>query len=209
MDMVARDLIATGVITDMTEEKIVRIWKKINAAVLDRILNGSIVDCGIGTMYARVLGSFDTKLSEFDPENNWIDVGFRSSKETKKFTEAVTPVIGNGKEQLPELKTVFDVESAASDILTPGGQIVLRGKNLLIAGTNEDIGLYFVNAETDEEAACVKSEKMAMNFNTQIICSVPQLSQGTYKLMVRTQKSKSQPTKETITVLFPSVLKVN
>ncbi len=209
MEDIAKDLIATGVITDMTEEKIVSVWKKINAAVLDRILNGSVVDCGIGTMYATVHGSFDTKLSEFDPENNWIDVGFRSSKETKKYTESVTPVIGNGKEQIPELKSVFDVETAASDILTPGGQIVLRGKNLLVAGENEDIGLYFVNAETGEEATCVKSEKLAKNSSTELICTVPALAQGTYKLKVCTQKSKTKPTKETVAEVFTSVFSVN
>lgn len=208
MEDIASDLITIGVVNGKTQEEIVEIWTKLNAAIIDRILNGSLVDCGIGILYAKVIGSFDSKTTEFNSENHSIDIGFRTSKLSKQIASSVRPVIGQSNRLLPELISVTDVESSSSDTLTPGGQIVIKGKNLLVTGTNEDTGLYFVNSEKPDEAVCVKPEKMAKNSGSEIICSVPQLEKGTYKIKICTQKSKQKPAKETVSETFPVLLSV-
>lgn len=202
MEDISKDLIATGIISDENSGEIVNLWNKLNAAIIDRLLNGSVVDCGIGVFYAKVLGKFDSKQSDFDASKNQIDIGFRSNKETKELASAVRPVIGQGNVVLPELIEALDIESQTSDLLTPGSQLVLKGKNLLVTGPNEDVGLYFVNLNTNEEV-CIKPEKMAKNTGSEIICSVPAgLEVGTYSLMIKTQKSKQFPAKETLCEVF-------
>ncbi|EID84530.1 hypothetical protein MSI_19500 [Treponema sp. JC4] len=202
MEDIAKDLIVTGVIGDENSLEIVNIWNKLNAAMIDRILNGAVVDFGIGVLYAKIQGSFDSKQSEFDPSKHFIDIGFRTNKETKEIAATVRPVIGQGNTLKPELIEVFDIESGKNGVFTPGGQLVIKGKNLFITGTNEDVGLYFVNQETKDEV-CIKTDKMAKNGTSEIICSVPaSLESGVYCLMIKTQKSKQNPTKETVCELF-------
>lgn len=202
MEDISHDLIATGVIADENSKEIVKLWNKLNAAMIDRILNGAVVDFGIGLLYAKVQGSFDSKQSVFDPSKHFIDIGFRTNKETKEIAATVRPVIGQGNTLVPELIEVLDIESGKEGLFTPGGQLILKGKNLLITGTNEDVGLYFVNSDTKEEV-CVKSDKLALNRPTEIICSVPAgLEAGTYSLMIKTQKSKQNPSKETVSEVF-------
>lgn len=207
MEDIANDLITTGIIADESSQKIVNLWNKLNAAIIDRILNGSIVDCGIGILYAKISGSFDTKQSDFDSTIHQVDIGFRTNKETKDIVASVRPVIGQSSSIIPELIETFDVESQKADILTPGGQLVIKGKNLLVTGSNDDVGLYFVNQDTKAET-CVKPFKMAKNTGSEIICSIPALEAGTYKIMIKTQKSKKAPSKDTVSEIFLPVYTV-
>ncbi|WP_027727299.1 DUF4469 domain-containing protein [Treponema sp. C6A8] len=202
MEDIANDLIATGVISNENTVGIVTLWNKLNAAMIDRILNGAVVDFGIGVLYAKLLGSFESSQSVFDPLKHFIDIGFRTNKETKELASTVRPVIGQGNTHMPELIEVLDIESGKDGVFTPGGQLVIKGKNLFITGTNEDVGLYFVNRDTKEEV-CIKNDKMAKNGTAEIICSVPaSLASGTYSLMIKTQKSKQNPSKETVCEVF-------
>lgn len=207
MEDIANDLIATGIIADESSQKIVNLWNKLNAAIIDRILNGSIVDCGIGILYAKISGSFETKQSDFDSSIHQVDIGFRTNKETKDIVASGRPVIGQSSSIIPELIETFDVESQKADILTPGGQLVIKGKNLLVTGSNDDVGLYFVNQDTKVET-CVKPSKMAKNTGSEIICSIPTLEAGTYKIMINTQKSKKAPSKDTVSEIFLPVYSV-
>lgn len=208
MEDIAKDLIVTGVIKDISADEILFIWEKINAAIKDRILNGSRVDCGLGTLYAKILGSFDSRLSEFNPALHTIDFGFVSGKDLKELAAQVTPVIAQGNEIVPEIISVFDMESGAEDTLTPGGDVIIKGKNIMIAGTNEDVGLYFVNTE-DGSSAVVKPEKITRNTGSELICDIPELSSGTYEVSIKTQRSKTSPTKETLSSSFEKQFVVN
>lgn len=202
MEDISHDLIATGVISGENSVEIMNLWNKLNAAMIDRILNGAVVDFGIGLLYAKVQGSFDSSQSVFDPSKHFIDIGFRTNKETKELAASVRPVIGQGNTLIPELIEVLDIESGKDGIFTPGGQLVIKGKNLFITGKNEDVGLYFVNKETKVEV-CIKTDKMAKNSGSEIICSVPaSLTAGNYFLMIKTQKSKRSPTKESLSEVF-------
>lgn len=208
MEDISNDLIATGVISNESSVEIVNLWNKLNAAMIDRILNGAIVDFGIGLLYAKVQGSFDSKQSDFDSSKHFIDIGFRTNKETKELASSVRPVIGQGNTLVPELIEALDIESQEEGVLTPGGQLVLKGKNLLVTGSNEDVGLYFVNQTTNNES-CIKADRMAKNSASEIICSVPAgLEAGSYSLMIKTQKSKQFPLKETLCKYFDQTFTV-
>ena len=207
MDDIAKDLIVTGVVKDSSKDEILYIWNRINAAIKDRVFNGSQVDCGLGIMYARLNGSFESKQSDFDPELHTIDFGFRSSKEIKELAADVTPVIAQGKENVPEITSVYDAEGKENDVLTPDGDVIIKGRNIKIAGTNEDVGLYFENTESGT-ISIVKAEDVIRNTGTELICNVPQLEEGKYRLTVKTQRSDSNPSKTTLTASYLILLEV-
>lgn len=208
MEDIAKDLIVTGVLKNSSADEIVYIWEKINAAVIDRVLNGSIVDAGIGTVYARLNGSFESRLSEFNPDIHYIDLGFRNNKDIKELASHVIPVIAQGNEIVPQITSILDIASQKDDTLTPKGDIVIKGKNLLIAGTNEDVGLYFVNTSDNSEAK-VALTKLTKNSRSELICDIPDLAPGTYTIVIKTQKSATAPTKLTCTSGYEKILTVN
>lgn len=196
MTDIANDLIATGVIKDLSASQITSIWEKVNAAVIDRVLNGSIVDCGIGSFYAKIKGRFDSTLSEFKTALHSIDIGFRSSKKVKELASSITPVMAQSKEIVPVILSVYDVETKSDNTLTPDGNIVIKGKSLTVTGTNEDVGLYFVNTDNGSETV-VKPDKIAKNSKSELICKIPDLKRGTYNIIIKTQKSATRPLKTT------------
>ena len=93
MENIANDILATGSLTGYSVEQILSVWSVVNNAMIDRVLNGSIVDGGIGSYYARISGSFDSEQSSFDHKKNAIDIAFRSGKEVKELAKSISPVI--------------------------------------------------------------------------------------------------------------------
>ena len=79
MESVANDMITTSAITGYTVEQILEVWNVVNSAILDRVLNGAIVQSGIGSFYPRVIGSFTGKTDSYDPERHSIDIGLNTS----------------------------------------------------------------------------------------------------------------------------------
>jgi len=196
MEDIAKDLIVTGILKDSSAEEILYIWERINAAVIDRVFNGSIVDTGIGTIYAKLNGSFNSRLSAYDPALHYIDFGFKNNKRIKDLASKVIPVIAQGNEIIPQITSILDISSQKDDTLTPNGDIVIKGKNLLITGTNEDVGLYFVNIAENTETK-VSIRKFSKNSRGELIFDIPELGPGTYKIVIKTQKSATAPVKQT------------
>ena len=91
--------------------------------------------------------------------------------------------------------------------LTPGGDVIIKGKNIMIAGENEDVGLYFTN-DADGTETVVKAAKIIRNTGTEVICDIPELAAGTYTLSVKTQRSNKSPTKETLLGIYEKTLTV-
>lgn len=208
MENIANDIIATGALEGYTAEQIISVWRVANNAMIDRVLNGSIVDGGIGTFYARVTGSFDSEQSSFDSKKNAIDIAFRSGKTVKELSSQIQPAIAQGNSVKPEIISVTDIESGKSDTLTPGGFLDITGKSILVTGENDDVGLYFVNIEDESKSVKVASTKIGVNTSARIACVVPNLESGSYRIKLVTQCSKQSPRKESQSCVFPMILTV-
>ena len=209
MEGIASDIIATGALEGYSAEQIVKVWRVANNAVIDRVLNGSIVDGGIGTFYAKVTGSFDSEQSSFDPKKNAIDIAFRSGKTVKELSSQIQPAIAQGNSVKPEILSVTDIESGKNDTLTRGGFLDITGKNILVTGENDDVGLYFVNTEDEAKSVRIGAEKIGVNTSTRIACVVPQLESGIYRIKVVTQFAKSTvPCKESKSQTFSNTFTV-
>lgn len=209
MENIANDIIATGALEGYTPEQIISVWRVANNAMIDRILNGSIVDGGIGTFYARVTGSFDSEQSSFDSKKNAIDIAFRSGKTVKELSSQIQPVIAQGNSVKPEIISVMDIESGKSETLTPGGFLDITGKSILVTGDNADVGLYFENTEDEAKSVKIAAAKIGVNTSTRIACVVPQLASGNYKIKIVTQFAKSTvPCKESKSQTFGNTFTV-
>jgi hypothetical protein len=209
MENIANDIIATGSLTDYTVEQILSVWSVVNNAMIDRVLNGSIVDGGIGSYYAKISGSFDSEQSSFDHKKNAIDIAFRSGKEVKELAKSLSPVIAQGNSTKPEIVSVTDIESGKENVLTPGGFLDIAGKSILVTGTNEDVGLYFVNTEDESKTVKLAASKIGVNTSSRIACVVPSLESGSWKIRIVTQYAKSSvPCKESKSQTFSNTFTV-
>lgn len=190
MEEIAHDVRATGSLTDFSFSQIMDMWNAVNSAVIDRILNGVIVDTGIGTLYAKVTGSFDGKTAQFDPEKNAIDIAFRAGRELKELASQIRPKIAQGNSVIPEILSVTELNRRDSTSLTPGGFLNITGRNICINGDNEDVGLYFENTDDDSKTVKLTKEMIGVNEPGKIACIIPSLEAGTYRIRIVTQYSK-------------------
>lgn len=209
MENIANDIIATRALEGFSLEQILTVWRVVNNAVIDRVLNGSLVDGGIGIYYAKITGSFDSEQSTYDSDKNAIDIAFRTGKTVKELASTIRPAIAQGNTIKPEIISVLDVESGSDNVLTPGGFLDITGKNLLVTGTNEDVGLYFVNTEDDSKTVKLEVAKIGVNSSVRIACVVPELEIGNYRIKVVSQCSKTYPRKESVECNFNTIFAVS
>lgn len=190
MQNIAEDVIVTKALEGYSTEQILKIWNVVNGAVIDRVFNGFIVDSGMGSFQARITGIFNSQQDTFDPERHIIDVGFRSSSKVKKMASELKPLILQANPTLPVIEKVTDVASHENGILTPQRMLTITGKNIMLRGENEDVGLYFINIDDDTKSTVVKENELGVNKATLITCDIPPLEAGTYRLKLVTQYSK-------------------
>ncbi|MBQ9622843.1 MAG: DUF4469 domain-containing protein [Treponema sp.] len=203
MENIANDILATGSLTGYSVEQILSVWSVVNNAMIDRVLNGSIVDGGIGSYYARISGSFDSEQSSFDHKKNAIDIAFRSGKEVKELAKSISPVIAQGNSTKPEIVSVTDIESGRENVLTPGGFLDIAGKSILVTGSNEDVGLYFINVDDESKTVKLPASKIGVNTSSRIACVVPNLESGSWRIRIVTQYAKSTvPCRESKSQIF-------
>ncbi len=188
MDSVANDMITTGALSGYSVEQILAVWSVLNNAIVDRVMNGAIVDGGIGTYYPTVHGSFTGLTDTFDTGRHSIDIGFRISKDTKELISDLRPAtVSIGNTTVPEVTGVVDFETGADDQLTPGGFLTITGKNIKVNGTNDDVGLYFTNLEDGSKSVKVTADRIGINTGTKLALNVPALEAGSYQISIVTQ----------------------
>lgn len=204
MEDIATDMIVAGVNNGQSAEQIVAIWNNINNAILDRVSNSCSVDGGLGIYSAKITGTFETENDAFSPQKHSIDMAFRTSTSVKSQLAKLAVVIRQGNSAKPQISGVYDMESGGSEFLTKGGFLEITGSNLAIEGTDDSVGLYFVNITDETKSVRLEKGKMGTNSSSRLACVVPAaLSDGTYKIKVVTQFSKSKTLrKEPLSFVF-------
>ena len=74
--------------------------------------------------------------------------------------------------------------------------ITITGKNIMLYGENEDVGLWFINTEDESKNAVVKASELGVNKCSLITCDIPLLEPGTYRIRIVTQYTKSSVPKK-------------
>lgn len=196
----ACDIIAAGLASGLTKEMLLEAANLFRNAKIARLLTGCTVDDGVTRCSLSLSGTFASPGESYSPERHSVSLGCSVSHKMKSVIKEVTPVIRQGNSILPAITEVLDLESKGSEVLTRGGFLEIKGANLSVAGGNEDVGLYFVNAQDESKTVRMDADKIGRNSPSSLCCVVPaDLSEGTYKIMIRTQflsgKSLSKDTR--------------
>ena len=204
MEDIATDMIVAGVNNDLSTEQIVAIWNSINNAILDRVSNGCSVDGGLGIYSPKITGRFETENDTFSPQRHSIDMAFRTGNNAKSHLAKLDVVIRQGNSAKPHISDIHDLESGGSELLTRGGFLEIMGSNLAIEGTDDSVGLYFMNVDDEKKSVRLEKSKIGTNSSTRLACVVPAtLADGTYRIKVVTQFTKSKATrKEPLSFVF-------
>lgn len=196
----ACDIIAAGLASGLSKERLLEIAALFRNAKIARLLTGCTVDDGVAKCYLGLSGAFLSQNDSYSPERHSVTLNCNASPKMKPIIKEVTPTIRQGNTILPAITEVHDLESGGSDTLTRNGFLEVKGANLAIAGKNEDVGLYFVNTEDESKTVRLGTDKIGRNDPSSLCCVVPsKLADGTYKIMIRTQflsgKSLSKDTR--------------
>ena len=185
---IVNDIMTGGVNGDLSKEQLLRAAELLKNARLSRIADGYAVDDGISRMQACVTGSFNSATDTFSIERHAIGLSSRATAAAKEILSVLRPVIRQGNSTKPVITKVLDHESGRSDTLTRGGFLDIRGANIRIGGTAEEVGLYFTHTEDSGKDVKLTADKLGTNKASHIACVVPQaLSEGCYRIKIVTQ----------------------
>ena len=165
----------------------------------------SLVD-KIGQYLLNISGSFDGKKADYRSADNPIGVTFTPSAELFKaleniYVNADIATVGPMIEEITDSTT-----KSLNGQLTSGKPAVIKGSNILLKGDDPSVGVYFTPEAGGEP---VKVDLIVQNTNSQIIISIPELSDGQYYLSVTTQASSNyKQVKTPRTYQFPVLLTV-
>lgn len=185
---IADDMIAGG--CKYSKHEIIEIWDQAEDAMINRLCTGVSVSTKMGSFMPGVTGSFENQMSQFDPKAHTLNVVFRMSSALKEIFAKLTPVIGQGNTRCPVIDDVLDATTGSdSGKLTPGGFLAIKGRNICVAGENDDVGLYFQNTEDVSDVVKLSAAQIGDNISHKVQCVVPSsLKKGsTYKIMIVTQ----------------------
>jgi hypothetical protein len=103
---------------------------------------------------------------------------------------------------------VLDITTGIKNhTLSPGGMVMLTGKRIKIAGTNETCGLYLVNTADGKKIRITSN--FAQNTSTKVVFQLPDLKKGIYYIEIVTQFSGSRELKAPRTITYPADCKVD
>ena len=165
----------------------------------------SLVD-KVGQHLLNIGGPFDGKKSDYRSADNPIGVTFTPSSELFKaleniYVNADIATVGPMIEEITDSTT-----KSLNGQLTSGKPAVIKGSNILLKGDDPSVGVYFTPEAGGEP---VKVDLIVQNTNSQIIISIPELSDGQYYLSVTTQASSNyKQVKTPRTYQFPVLLTV-
>jgi hypothetical protein len=104
---------------------------------------------------------------------------------------------------------IVDTHSESlNSTLTPGSTAHIVGHKIKVEGENPDCGVYFVNQE--EGTRFKVTEHLTINRGTELVCIIPALPIGTFKLEIVTCFTNgTRPLKEPRTIKSENVLTVS
>ena len=211
MDTIAEDLLCMNVLEGLTKEQILRVWELIEAGITERILNGGTVKCGLGSFYAKIIGEFENQHPKINRKKNYIDIGFTSNGKITKLAsdEQIVPLFSSPKRTEPVIVKVEDYFSKTDSILTPGKLLSLEGHNLKLYEESDLEGIEFISISDENKSVFINLQSVITNEIKHIICIVPELEKGEYKIKLSTRyvkgralkTARSYTTKKTFTVV--------
>ena len=188
--------IARQIVNERSELRYETILSALNerdAVVRNAVLGGFSVLDGNVHLAPRVKGAWEGTAHLFDPKQHKITVDatpsaeFRKALEEEVGVEVLGEKIGGGA----FIGLVTDVATGKTDgTISPYGTLNIDGEKIKIAPVDENgapeegLGVFFVAADGAKTASIFG---LSLNDPKKIICTVPPLAPGSYKLQIATR----------------------
>jgi hypothetical protein len=173
-----------------------------------QLCDGFSVNTGYFSVHPRIGGTFSAASEGHTEHGHPINFSFRTRQPLRDLTKYIEVFIEGVAAVQGFIDEVIDVDpGAVNETLTPGGQFVVTGHKIKVAGTDPGVGLYFVPQGGGSPVKV--TTPLAENSTSKIIGIIPALGAGGYTVEVRTQfSSGSTLLKEVRVVRFETVLTV-
>jgi hypothetical protein len=170
--------------------------------------DGFSVNTGYFTATVLIKEPFDSPYEKFNPQKHYVLFDFHQGVMLRKELEFVEVEILGVADTTRHVVQVTDVKTVSvNDLLTPNRNLRIAGSKIKIAGTDESVGVYFINQDTAERTKVDPSD-IVINNPSELIIVIPDLIPGTYKLEVTSQYAHSLLLKEPRTTVFDRMLTV-
>ena len=173
-----------------------------------QLCDGYGVDNGYFTLKPTIKGVFTSPEETFNPEKHHIRLLFAENERLRKALSVVElQILGMAKSNL-YIKQVTDCKTGIVNArLTPQYNLEISGNMLKIVGDHPDVGVYFMNLQTNERIK-VESVEIVKNLRSSLLVMIPVLDAGDYCLEIITQYTTSGTLKEPRTTTFEHILRV-
>lgn len=207
---IRNEQIAERIVEERTEyrpETIANILDLADKKKAEAIAQGCSVIDGVGQYLVGIKGVFDGPSDKFDPARHSLAVSYNPGQVVRKLFADTAVNVTKAATTGPIIGKVIDLKTGnMNDTLSPGKIVQVNGSNIKIAGSVENLGLFFVS---EDGTTVTHSELLSANSPTEVTGLIPALADGLYRIRIVTQyASGGKLTKEARTADFPILLTV-
>ncbi|MDR1215912.1 MAG: DUF4469 domain-containing protein [Treponema sp.] len=175
-----------------------------------QLCDGFAVNTGYYSIHPNVGGTFDKVTEGYDAHKHPITFRFRARAPLRELAEQIEVEVEGLADVTGYIDEFEDVTTGAvNETLTPMGPFSVAGHKLKVMGDDPEVGVYFVSAE-DAGTRVKVDVRLAENLTSKVIGIIPALTEGTWKIEIKTQYSGSSNTtlKKPRTIESPFILSV-
>lgn len=164
------------------------------AEMAELLNDGYAVNTGYFSASASIQGSFDSKNGEFDANKHKINFKFTQGSILRKQASKSKAEILHIASANYGIEKIIDTHSGSeNNVLTPNGNLRIKGRKIKLMGEHPDVGLSFIDQASGERHRVSPSD-IIINQNSALIILIPNLQPSTYQLELCTQYTgKSTP----------------
>ncbi|WP_449388271.1 DNA-binding domain-containing protein [Chryseobacterium lineare] len=173
-----------------------------------QLCDGYSINTGYFMANTTIRGVFDSPSETFNKDKHSIIFQFNQGEKLRAEIPNIEVNILGIAEASAVILQVTDVKSGSvNDLLTPGRNLKIVGSKIKVTGDDASVGVYFVDATTQERTKVEQSD-IVTNNPSEVMVVIPELAAGTYTIEVLTQYSGSQSLKEPRTATLDKQLTV-
>lgn len=174
-------------VTGLKRETLEHAVELYNRITTESLLSGHPVNTGLFYASPGFKGLIEGGV--WNPEKNSIVVNFQTGKTLREEIAKTKVEILGEKADIMYVLEVEDKKTGLKDgTVSPGFGVIIRGRNLKIAGSDEKVGVYLINDQSSEEK--LPDYQIIHNKPSELTIQIPTgLLPGTYTLRITTQFS--------------------
>ena len=176
----------------LSSSMIYGMWEGMKNAVSHFLKEGGSINTELFNVHPSIKGVFEDMNDEFNSSRHQFKLNLQPGILLKSIPGSL-----KGRKRLPGsacvIISVTDIKSGKMDeLLSPGANMRIIGKNLRIEGSDPLCGLYFVPVDSAQKPVKVEMLELATNKPSEIVTVIPQLKKGRWNLHMISQYSRGK-----------------